>query len=187
MIWNIINHIAMYEIFPFPSFESLFSFRFIVRDIIFWPQWSYAAKKANVGNQNLTDDKPPAKTHVQESLSNILLTHIDFRRPTLDYKQTNISKDDDTIGRAPLSCIEEFNLYVSTWKGWLGPLPSKDNTITWEQVERENSVQSTISCTHLVKETPVTFDDGYGNDSNGTNFSTTIPTPPPLPTAESFR
>ncbi|CAF4190519.1 unnamed protein product, partial [Rotaria magnacalcarata] len=36
MIWNIINHIAM----------------FLVRDIVVWPQWTYAAKKANVANIN---------------------------------------------------------------------------------------------------------------------------------------
>ncbi len=161
--------------------------RILVRDIIVWPQWTFAAKKANVANQNSTDDKPPPKTHVRESLSNILLTHIDFRRPTLDYKRTNVTKDDDTIERVPESCIEEFNLYVSTWKGWQGPLPGKDNSITWEQVERENSVHSTISCTHIVKETQENFDDLYGNNSNGTNFSTTIPTPPPSLTAESFR
>ncbi|CAF1134734.1 unnamed protein product [Adineta steineri] len=170
MLWNIINHIAMV----------------LVRDIVYWPQWSYAAKKANVANQNITTPKPLKETFTRESLSNILLTYIDFRRPAVDYKRTNITKDDDTIDRTPVSCIEEFNLYVSTWKGWQGPLPSKDNSITWEQVERENSVQSTISCTHVAKDIPEEFDDFYGNNSNGTNFSTTIPTPPPLPTAESF-
>jgi hypothetical protein len=158
-----------------------------VRDIIYWPQWTYAAKKANVINQNLTVEKPEPRTHVRESLSNILLTHIDFRRPTLDYKRPNVTKVDETIERVPESCIEEFNLYVSTWKGWQGPLPTKDNGVTWEQVERENSIQSTISCTHVVDETLENFDDPYGNNSNGTNFSTTVPTPPPLPTAESFR
>jgi hypothetical protein len=154
---------------------------------MYWPQWTYAAKKANVANQNATADKPEAKTHIRESLSNILLTYIDFRRPTLDYKRHNKTKDDDSIERVPESCIEEFNLYVSTWKGWQGPLPSKDNTGAWEQVERENSVYSTISCTHIVKESTENLDDLYGNETNGTNFSTTIPTPPPLPTAESFR
>lgn len=122
-----------------------------------------------------------------ESLSNILLTHIDFRRPTLDYKRENVTKDDDTIDLVPQSCIEEFNLYVSTWKGWQGPLPSKDNSITWEQVERENSVFSTVSCTHVAKETAEPVDDFYGNHSNGTNFTTRAPTPPPPPTAELFR
>ncbi len=164
------------------------SFRVLVRDIIVWPQWTFAAKKANVVNQNSTPAKPPPKDHIRESLSNILLTYIDFRRPTLDYKRENVTKDDDTIERTPLSCIEEFNLYVSTWKGWQGPLPSKDNSIAWEQVERENTVQSTISCTHIAKEQPSeSFDDLYGNNSNGTNFSTTVPTPPPVPTAEFFR
>ncbi len=162
-------------------------FRILVRDITIWPQWTFAAKKANVVNQNASITKPLPETHVLESLSNILLTHIDFRRPTLDYKRENTTKDDDTIERVPQSCIEEFNLYVSTWKGWQGPLPSKENSISWEQVERENSVFGTISCTHIVKETIETVDDFYGNNSNGTNFSTTIPTPPPLPTAESFR
>lgn len=161
--------------------------RVLVRDILFWPQWTYAAKKANVANQNLTVESPPPQTHVRESLSNILLTHIDFRRPTLDYKRMNNTKDDEAIEKVPESCIEEFNLYVSTWKGWQGPLPSKDNSIGWEQVERENTVHSTISCTHVVKEPTEEFDDPYGNSSNGTNFSTTVPTPPPLPTAESFR
>ncbi|CAF4519942.1 unnamed protein product [Rotaria sp. Silwood1] len=170
MIWNIINHIAM----------------ILVRDIVYWPQWTYAAKKANIANQNSTVDEPPPKTHVRESLSNILLTHIDFRRPILEHKGFNITKDDDTIEKIPESCIEEFNLYVSTWKGWQGPLPSSDNSITWEQVERENSVYGTISCTPVRNETQENLDDLYGNQSNGTNFSTTIPTTPPLPTAESF-
>lgn len=151
-----------------------------------WPQWTYAAKKANVANQNTTVEEPPPKTHIRESLSNILLTHIDFRRPILDYKGHNATKDDDTIERVPESCIEEFNLYVSTWKGWVGPLPSSDNSVTWEQVERENSVYGTISCTHVPKE-PDIIDDPYGNFSNGTNFSTTIPPSPTPPAAESFR
>ncbi|CAF3855579.1 unnamed protein product [Rotaria sp. Silwood2] len=170
MIWNIINHVAM----------------ILVRDITFWPQWTYAAKKANIANQNATANEPPPKTHVRESLSNILLTHIDFRRPILDHKGHNVTKNDDSIERIPESCIEEFNLYVSTWKGWQGPLPSPDNSITWEQVERENSVYGTASCTHGAKETSENSDDLYGNQTNGTNFSTTIPTPPPLPTAETF-
>ncbi|UJR35966.1 hypothetical protein I4U23_028707 [Adineta vaga] len=169
-IWNLINHIAI----------------ILVRDIIYWPQWTYAAKKPNVANQNATVPKRVPETHTLESLSNILLTHIDFRRPVLDYKQTNMSKEDDTLERTPVSCIEEFNLYLSTWKGWQGPLPSKDNQAAWEQVERENSLQNTISCTHIAKETPEIVDDFYGNTSNGTNFSTTIPTPPPPPIAESF-
>jgi hypothetical protein len=154
---------------------------------MYWPQWSYAAKKATVTNQNTTTDKPEIKAHVTESLSNILLTHIDFRRPTLDYKRHNKTKDDEAIEKSPESCIEEFNLYVSTWKGWQEPLPPKDDTQAWERVERENTVHSTISCTHLVKEPTENLDDIYGNETNGTNFSTTIPTPPPLPTAESFR
>jgi hypothetical protein len=37
------------------------------------------------------------------------------------------------------------------------------------------------------KETSENLDDLFGNNTNGTNFSTTIPTPTPLPTAESFR
>ncbi|CAF0831187.1 unnamed protein product [Adineta ricciae] len=170
MLWNLINHIAMV----------------LVRDIIYWPQWTYAAKKVNAANQNSTGPKRPPATHTLESLSNILLTHIDFRRPVLDAKQANMSIDNDTLERTPVSCIEEFNLYVSTWKGWQGPLPAKDNNAAWEQVERENSFQNVISCTHAAKETPDIFDDFYGNYSNGTNFSTTIPTPPPPPIAESF-
>lgn len=161
--------------------------RILVRDILVWPQWTFAAKKANPPNQNGTITKSYSKTHVLESLSNILLTHIDFRRPTLDYRRQNNTKQDETIELVPQSCIEEFHLYVSTWKGWQGPLPSKDNSITWEQVEQENSVSDTISCTHVAKESTVDLDDPYGNYSNSTNWTTTIPTPPPLPTAESFR
>lgn len=168
---------------------SIFSFffRILTRDILVWPQWTFAAKKANVPNQNDTTTKSYSKTHVLESLSNILLTHIDFRRPTLDYKRQNNTKVDETIELVPSSCIEEFDLYVSTWKGWQGPLPGKDNSITWEQVEQENSVVGSVSCTHVTKEPTVNFDDLYGNSSNNTNWTTTIPTPPPLPTAESFR
>ena len=98
-----------------------------------------------------------------------------------------MSTENDTLERTPVSCIEEFNLYVSTWKGWQGPLPAKDNNAAWEQVERENWFQNVISCTHAAKKTPDIFDDFYGNYSNGTNFSTTIPTPPPPPIAQSFR
>ncbi|CAF3971477.1 unnamed protein product [Adineta steineri] len=151
MIWNIISHIAM---FP-------------VRDILFFPQWTYAGKKVTV----------PNKTTVPESLSNILLTHIDFRRPILDNKRLNKRKEDETIGKIPASCIEEFNLYVSTWKGWHGSLPSKDNKITWEQVEQNNTIRGIVSCTQYGKEiTEYSYD-------NETNSSTTVPT---IIFAESF-
>lgn len=162
-------------------------YRILVRDILVWPQWTIEAKKPTPPNQNGTITKSYSKTHVLESLSNILLTYIDFRRPTLDYRRQNNTKQDETIELVPQSCIEEFDLYVSTWKGWQGPLPSKDNSITWEQVEQENSASGTISCTHVTKEPIVDLDDPYGNNSNNTNWTTTIPTPPPLPTAESFR
>ena len=192
MIWNLVNQIAMYDSSSslnvnISVVHSHASCRILVRDIMYWPQWTFAAKKANVINQNLTADTPVVKTHVRESLSNILLTYIDFRRPNLDYRRTNSTKVDETIEKVPESCIEEFNLYVSTWKGWQGPLPSKDNSITWDQVERDNTIFSTISCTHVPKEPIESFDDLDGNSSNSSNDSTTIPTPPPLPTAESFR
>lgn len=188
MVWNLINHIAMYvAAVPFVALgSSSMSCRVLVRDIVYWPQWTFAAKKANTAGQNSTINKRPNETHTFESLSNILLTHIDFRRPSLDYRRTNVSKDDETLDRTPVSCIEEFNLYVSTWKGWLGPLPSKDNSITWEQVERENTLQNSISCTHVVKPKPESVYDPHGNYTDEMNYTTTIPTPPPPPAAESF-
>jgi hypothetical protein len=140
-----------------------------------FPRWSYASKNSN---STEIESKPP--THIRESLSNILLSHIDFRRPILDHKILNTTKDDDVIERTPESCIEEFNLYVSTWKGWQGPLPSRDNRITWEQIERENTIQSTVSCTRMIKQPTKTFDDFYDNETN------TSTTPPPILIAESF-
>ena len=153
---------------------------------MFWPRWSYAANKVNIANQNSTIDEPEPKTHILESLSNILVTHIDFRRPILNYDEHNTTHD-DTVDRVPESCIEEFNLFVSTWKGWQGPLPSIDDKIEWEKVERENSVYGRISCKREIKTNSENFDDSYGNISNETNFSTIIPTSSSLPTAESFR
>ncbi|UJR10091.1 hypothetical protein I4U23_014313 [Adineta vaga] len=154
MIWNIINHIAM----------------FLVRDILVFPQWTYASRKSNHNNQNFTFETPLPRTHVRESLSNVLLTHIDFRRPILDHRELNSSREDESIGRIPSSCIEEFNLYVSTWKGWEGALPSKDNKVKWEEVERANTVHGSVSCTQYAKET---IDD---SNENGTNSSTVEPT-----------
>ncbi|CAF1231815.1 unnamed protein product [Rotaria sp. Silwood1] len=159
MFWNIINHLAM----------------ILIRDIIFFPQWSYATKKPNTINQTLTNDKPIQKTHIRESLSNILLTHIDFRHPILHHKILNSTKDEETIEKVPEPCIEEFNLYVSTWQGWRGPLPSKDNKITWEQVERENTIYGTVTCTPSIKEYTKNFEDLYENETNGTNNSTIVP------------
>jgi hypothetical protein len=141
----------------------------------FFSRWSYATKDTNI-------NKVEVKTHVRESLSNILLTHIDFQRPTLDYKRYhNLTKDDETIEKVPESCIEEFNLYVSTWKGWQGVLPSKDNKVTWEQVERDNTIQGTVSCTHVANESIENLQDFYDNE---TNSSSPVP---PIPIAESFR
>ncbi len=156
-------------------------FRSLVHDIMLVPQWSYAAKKSDSLNQNATVNEPKAKTYIRESLSNILSSHIDFRRPILDHKILNSTKDDDMIERVPESCIEEFNLYVSTWKGWQGALPSKDNRITWEQVEQENTIQGTVSCTHdVAKHGAKPSEDFYDNE---TNSSTTMP---PISIAESF-
>jgi hypothetical protein len=147
---------------------------------MFFPQWSFAAKKTNIINQNSTNDEVKPKTHVRESLSNILSTHIDFRRPILYHEVLNSTKDDENIERVPEACIEEFNLYVSTWKGWQGLFPSKDNKITWEQVERVNTIQGTVSCTHCAKESIENFENFYDNE---TNSSATIP---PILIAESF-
>jgi hypothetical protein len=148
---------------------------------MFFPPWSSEAKKSNNANQNSSNDKPLFKTHVRESLSNVLLTYIDFRRPMLGHKVLNSTKEDEAIEKIPESCIEEFNLYVSTWKGWQGPLPGKDNKITWEQVERENTIQGTVSCSHIIKESTNHFDDLYGNETNSST------TEPPIIIAESFR
>ncbi|CAF2540699.1 unnamed protein product [Rotaria sp. Silwood2] len=167
MLWNIINHLAM----------------ILIRNIIYFPQWSYATIKTNTVNQSLTSDKTLRKTHSRESLSNILLTHIDFRHPILHHKILNSTKDDETIDKVPEACIEEFNLYVSTWKGWRGPLPSKDNKITWEQVERDNTIYGTVNCTPSVKEYIDNFDDLYENETNDMNSSTVVP---PLYVPESY-
>ena len=155
--------------------SSSLHFRSVVRDVIFFPQWIYAAKSSNTINQTsiITEAKP--KTHIRESLSNILLTHIDFRRPILHHKISNLTKDEETIERTPETCIEEFNLYVSTWKGWQGVFPAKDNRITWEEVERENTIQGTVSCAYADN-----LEDFYDNETN--NSDTTSATP----IAESF-
>ena len=136
-----------------------------MHDILVFPRWTYASRKSHK-SQNLTlePEKPP--THTRESLSNVLLTHIDFRRPILDHREINGTKEDDSVGRIPLSCIEEFNLYVSTWKGWEGPLPSKDNRLTWEEIERANTVHGAVDCTVYSRETVVSVNE------NGTNSST---------------
>ncbi len=47
----------------------------------------------------------------------IFSSHILFRRPTLDRKVLESTKDDGSIEKVPESCIEKFNLYVSTWEG----------------------------------------------------------------------
>ncbi|CAF1990161.1 unnamed protein product [Rotaria magnacalcarata] len=167
MFWNIINHLAM----------------IIIRDIMFFPQWSYATKKVNNINQTVIVEKPIRKNHTRESLSNILLTHIDFRHPTLHHKVLNTTKDDETIEKIPEACIEEFNLYVSTWKGWQGPLPSKDNRISWEQVEKENTIYGIVNCTLSVKESPENSDDSYENTTNSTNGATVVP---PVSAPESY-
>ena len=153
----------------------------LIRETIFFPHWSFGEKKLNANNQNLSMNESKLETHIRESLSNILPSHIDFRRPILHHNVLNATKDDETIERVPESCIEEFNLYVSTWKGWQGALPSKDNRITWEQIEQENTVQASVSCTHLIKDTTQNFDDL--DDDNQTNSSTTNP---PILVAESF-
>jgi hypothetical protein len=147
---------------------------------MFFSQWSYASKKANVINQTSINSESKPKTHVRESLSNILVTHFDFRRPILDHEILNSTKDNETIERIPESCIEEFNLYVSTWKGWQGPLPSKDNKITWEQIEHHNTRQGTVTCTRSIKASTENLQTFYDNE---TNSSTTLP---PIIIAESF-
>ena len=184
MIWNAIHHMAMYvERTNDASIDliSLLVGRALARDILVLPRWSFASKKAHAANQSLTMDNIEPKLSVRESLSNILLTHIDFRRPILDSKRYNSSNDDDTIERVPESCIEDFNLYVSTWKGWQGPLPSKDNRITWEQVESSNTQHGTVSCTEVLPEPTEDLDDSFGNATNGST------TTPPVPLSESFR
>jgi hypothetical protein len=134
------------------------------------PSWSFASKNSDQEGENSTAESDPLPTHTRESLSNILLTHIDFRRPILDSKRYNSTKHDENIEKVPESCIEEFYLYVSTWKGWQGPLPGKDNRLTWEQVERANTVDGTVSCTHIVQDS----DDDIEEDEleNNTNTST---------------
>ena len=159
----------------------------MIRDLIYVPHWSFAEKRSLTNNsQNLSSDEVKPPTHIRESLSNILPTHFDFRRPILHHKITNTSKDDDTIDRVPESCIEEFNLYVSTWKGWQGPIPSKDDHLRWEKVNKENTIDGTVSCTHEIpnlQRTPNEFSDDE-NFNTSTNGSTT--TPPPILIAESF-
>jgi hypothetical protein len=73
MIWNVIHHLAMYKnsFFFFLFIYQFYYYRILVRDITFFPQWSYAAKKANGINQNSTNDESKPKTHIREGLSNI--------------------------------------------------------------------------------------------------------------------
>lgn len=149
-----------------------------------FPEWSYATKKSNNMNQNTTAEKPIRKTHIRESLSNILLTHIDFRHPTLFHKILNSTKEDETIEKIPEPCIEEFNLYLSTWKGWQGALPSKDNRITWEQVEKENTIYGTVNCTLSSKDSSDSSEEPDEEITNTTNSSSAIP---PILTSESYR
>ena len=136
-----------------------------------FPSWSYAAKKSSpLNNQTSpTNDAAKVQMHTRESLSNILLTHIDFRRPILHHKISNATKEEETIERVPETCIEEFNLYVSTWKGWQGAFPARDNRITWEEVERENTIQGTVSCTQIATDSIDNFDE-----NNETNSSSPI-------------
>lgn len=152
-----------------------------MRDFIYMPSWSSASQDGDHTKENSTKETPPLPTHTRESLSNILLTHIDFRRPILDSKRYNTTRHDETIEKVPESCIEEFYLYVSTWKGWQGPLPGKDNRLTWEQVERANTVDGTSSCTHIVQ---TSDDDMEAEGEDNTNTSTSRPMES---IAESFR
>ena len=163
------------------SFDLFVFSRILVRDLVYIPLWSSASKSGDHSEENSTLDAAVLPTHTRESLSNILLTHIDFRRPILDSKRYNTSRHDETIEKVPESCIEEFYLYVSTWKGWHGPLPGKDNRVTWEQVERANVVEGVASCTHLVQNFHEDIEDEL---ENSTNTTTSRPTES---IAESFR
>jgi hypothetical protein len=154
----------------------------LVRDLIYVPSWSYASKSNYTSEQNSTLDKSEPPTHIRESLSNILLTYIDFRRPILDSKHFNTTKDDETINKVPEACIEEFYLYVSTWKGWQGELPTGSNSIKWEEVEENNTIHGAVSCTHSI-EPSIDINDDLSD--NRTNVSTTAA--PPVSIAESFK
>lgn len=145
--------------------------------MMLFPSWSSAAKKSSpMTNQtSSTTDATKVQMHNRESLSNILLTYIDFRRPILHHKISNVTKEEETIERVPETCIEEFNLYVSTWKGWQGAFPGKDNRITWDEVERENTVQGTVTCTEFASDSIDEFDE-----NNETNSSIPIFTSQPF-------
>ena len=156
-----------------------FSFRSTFHDIVSFPWRIFASDFAE---QTSTSEKIKVSTTIRESLSNILLTFIDFRSPILDSKRYNRTRDDETIERVPESCIEEFNLYVSTWKGWQGEFPSKTNQIRWDDVERENTIQSSVTCTH----TPSVSSSNSFDDSSMENQSNFSSTTPPIPIAESF-
>ena len=81
----------------------------MIRDLIYVPHWSFAEKRSLTNNsQNLSSDEVKPPTHIRESLSNILPTHFDFRRPILHHKITNTSKDDDTIDRVLKNLISMF-------------------------------------------------------------------------------
>ena len=155
-------------------------FRIVIRDIMFLPEWSYATKPVNVTDGNRTNDKTVLKTQVRESLSNILVTHIDFRPPVLDHAELNPVVDKN-IEKIPESCIEEFSLYVSTWKGWSGPLPSNNNKVTWEQVERDNIIDGFVTCTPSNRAAAENLEGLY---DNGTNSSTEVP---PIQIPQSYR
>lgn len=162
------------------SFSSVFVFRSLVGDVMLFPSWTSAAKKSvSTTNANSTTNEPKVQMYTRESLSNILSTHIDFRRPILHHKTSNGTKEDETIERTPETCIEEFNLYVSTWKGWLGAFPAQDNRITWEEVERENTIQGTVTCTRTTRDSTDTFNE-FDDDNNETNSSLPIYTSQPF-------
>ena len=140
-----------------------------------FPSWTFAAKKSgSISNSNSTSTEPKIQTYTRESLSNILPTHIDFRRPILHHKMSNGTKDDETIERTPETCIEEFNLYVSTWKGWQGEFPARTNRITWEEVERENTIQGIVSCIHSTRDLSENFNE-FNNDEDNNDTNSSIP------------
>lgn len=154
----------------------------LTRDLCHFTIWIREVRSSNSDGNKTASNQTNLPNYVRESLSNVLLTYIDFRPPILDSRRLNSSKPDESINKVPESCIEEFNLYVSTWKGWQGPFPSKYNRVTWQDVEKENTVDGTVTCKHVSP----TFQDKIHNwtDENS-NTSTTIP--PPDIISESFR
>ncbi|CAF1603550.1 unnamed protein product, partial [Didymodactylos carnosus] len=150
--YNIINYIALF--------------------LVHWPNYSLGTEQDTQDNTLTTTNTPPAEeSYVKESLSNILLDHIDFRRPIVDYKNLNYSKEDDAVDKIPESCIEKFRLWVSTWKGWEGELPSKENGITWEEVEKANTKTGWVKCTEVSQE-PILSSINIENASNSTTNET---------------